>query len=118
MFRALVLSIVMTLAIGQSGALLCRTWCDPQARAASDCRHQGSEQTQVLTPSHACSDIAPGATVVREDLRRSLSTSIAHNAVIAVPDQLGPNNAGTESDPDVSLAQTSRPRLLATALRL
>jgi hypothetical protein len=117
-FRAATLSIVMTLAMGQSAALLCSTWCRPQATAANDCRHQGSDQTPIVTPSHGCPDMVLGATVVREDLRRGLSTSIAHSAVIAVPDQFGSKGTAPESDSDIPPGQSSRHRLLATALRL
>ena len=116
--RVAAVLVVLALAAGQAGSLLCKTWCRPPAVAASDCAHQTSDPSPRMTGSHGCADVVLDATVVREDLLRALSISIAHNAVVAVPYQPGQTTAVTEPDGNAAQRRTLRHRSLAIALRL
>jgi hypothetical protein len=116
-FRVAVFLVAMTLSIGQAPALLCGAWCQPQTAAASDCHQRQSGDSERVTGSHGCGDVALGAAVVREDLLRSASISVTHNAVTAARYQLGPAPADAEPDRD-ALWRSPLHQPLATPLRL
>jgi hypothetical protein len=81
-FRAAVLSIVLTLAVGPNASLLCRTWCDQQAATASGCHHED----QATSPSVAGDDCCPNrdngvlstAEFLPKDMQRGVSPSGVH----------------------------------------
>lgn len=82
MFRATVLSIVLTVAIGQEAALICGAWCHPIERTAAGCAHHDQTTLPGITSEEACRDAALGATAfVREDPRRE-ATARAQGAAI------------------------------------
>jgi hypothetical protein len=58
-FRALVLSIALTVAAGPSAAMLCRTWCNPQAFGADGCNHAASTASTSVAADDTCE--RPGA---------------------------------------------------------
>lgn len=80
--RAAVLSIVLTLAVGPNATLLCRTWCDRQAAAASGCHHEAP----TISPrvgDESCDDMAlSAAAFLREEVRRPVSAPDAAHAVL------------------------------------
>ena len=89
MFRAALFSIVLTLAVGQNAALLCKVWCHDATSAG--CPHQDSTTSPDLTTSPGVSaDDNCGSTFVgpvafvREDARRTAAAPDAQNA-LAVP---------------------------------
>ena len=91
MFRAAVLSIVLTLTAGSNASLLCAVWCHPEAAATGQCAHPDSISTPIMTAKDSCPDIAVGSTaVVREDVRRGASTPHAQQAVAVPPFQVAP----------------------------
>jgi hypothetical protein len=82
MFRAVVLSIVLTLAAGPSTALLCRMLCDPQAAATDGCHHTTAAASTRVASEDRCDDRGLSvAGFVREDVRPSGSASKRHYAV-------------------------------------
>ena len=86
-FRAVVLSIVLTLVAGPEAALLCRGWCQSQSAAASAChRERPSAASTVISGDKACADcdkVGIGAVqFVREDMRRSVSAPDAVHAIV------------------------------------
>lgn len=114
-FRAVVLSIVATLAIGPNAALLCSAWCHPQAAApstshhceppatASGASHHGEPSAASSASHHAkpsagssvagdescdnCNNAVGAAPFVREDLRTASVPEVDH-AVLALRHQL------------------------------
>lgn len=87
-FRAVVLSIVLTLAVGPNASLLCAVWCHPDAASAGQCEHPNATNTPRLGTDDSCPAIAAGSTAfVREDMRRGVSASQAQNAVVVPPFQ-------------------------------
>ena len=82
MFQAAAISIVLTLAIGPNVQLLCKTWCHPQAAAASECHHENSSTTPSVAGDEHCDNVVVAATaVLREDARRAVSSQDANQAI-------------------------------------
>ena len=79
MFRAAAFWIVVTLAVGQNAALLCRVSCHPAEATAPGCQHEGQPTSQSITGN--CDDIVVGA-FVREEARRAASARDTEDAVV------------------------------------
>ena len=62
MFRAVLLSIVLSLAVGQNVALLCRAWCNAHVAAASGCHHEDSPTTPTVAGDESCDNLVVVAT--------------------------------------------------------
>jgi hypothetical protein len=120
-FRTTALWIVMTLAAGQNAALLCSTWCDAHAPAASACHHPDpTPSTNVGADDDCCKAVLSTSTTtfLLEDVRLGVSRADSAYAIPAVgylpahsTIDAGP---GQSSGRDWSLEQ----RPLPTALRL
>ena len=83
-FRATVLSIALTVAIGQEAALICGVWCHPIAETAVGCTHHGQTTLPGLTSDETCRDGELGATaIVREDVR--LGATVLVQGSVTVP---------------------------------
>ena len=83
MFRAALVSIVLTLALGQNAALLCSVWCHSQESLISVCRHQAPTTPPSVTGSESCTQIAADPTpFVREDGVRGAFLSIEQQGVV------------------------------------
>jgi hypothetical protein len=80
--RGSVLFIVLTLAVGQDGRLLCRAWCDPQVAAASDCQHEKPASSTSVAGDSCHGGLRRVAAVSREDVRRRVSVSDAAHAIV------------------------------------
>jgi hypothetical protein len=82
-FRAALLSIVLTLAFGPNASLLCQVWC-PDTTSAR-CPHQDSATSPSVSAHDNCRSDAGGAVAfVREEARRTTAAPDAQNA-LAVP---------------------------------
>lgn len=83
-FRAAVLSIVLTLVAGPNASLLCAVWCHPEAAAAAErCEHPDATDTANVTANGSCPDTAAVTpALVREDVRRGISASDGQAAVL------------------------------------
>jgi hypothetical protein len=89
-FRAAVVSIVLTLVAGPNASLLCVVWCHPQAATAGPCEHPTPTSTPSITSNDSCPDVTVASTaVVREDLRRGVSAPDPQ-AVDSAPFQFAP----------------------------
>jgi hypothetical protein len=96
MFRAVVFSIALTVAAGPSVALLCGTWCDRQATAASGSRHE--EPATSVAAGDSCDSMAlSAAAFLREKGRRGVSAPEAGHAVLVPRYQLA--RSATEPNP-------------------
>ena len=83
MFRAALVSIVLTLTLGQNLALLCSVWCHPQESLISVCRHQAPTTPPSVTGSESCTQVATDPTpFVREDGLRGASFSNQQYGVV------------------------------------
>ena len=87
-FRAAVLSIVLTLAVGQNASLLCAAWCHPDEAPTAGCDHQEATTCSKVSGNDDCPQIAASPTAfVREDVRRGESAAHALHAVVVPPFQ-------------------------------
>ena len=69
-FRAALVSVVLTLAIGQNAGLLCKAWCHDAT--STGCPHRDSTTSSSVRADDNCTTVAAGAvTFVREDGRRT-----------------------------------------------
>lgn len=119
MFRATVLSIVLTLVAGPNASVLCKAWCDPAAAAATGCHHTDSTPSATLTGTDDCGKAVPNsAVVVKEDARRGAPSSDPQQAVM-VPRHhraISSSEAHPGDDPGCTWSLAQRP--LVTALRI
>jgi hypothetical protein len=119
MSQAVVLSIVLTLAVGQNLTLLCRTWCDAhEAAAASECHHKNSSPAPSVAGDDNCDNLAALATAVLRDVRRDVSPQDA-NETIPVPRYLlGQLTVDTRLGQEAGREWSLEERPLSTALRI
>ena len=119
MFQAAVLSIVLTLAVGQNVALLCRTWCDAHAAAASECHHEHSSNTPSVAGDDNCGNPVVGATaVVREDVRRGVSSQDTNHAIPVPRYQLAQLRIDSCPGQETWRERSLEKRPLSTTLRI
>ena len=80
-FRAVLFSIVLTLAVGQDASLLCRVWC-PDA-TSTGCPHQDSTTSPSVLADDTCNEVEVGAVAsVREDGRRTAPGPDSQNTFV------------------------------------
>ena len=119
MFRATLLSIVLSMAVGPNVSLLCRTWCDARAAAASGCHHEHSSTAPNVAGSENCDRGTSAVTAaLREDVRRGTVPSGWEHAIPVSRYQLAQLmiDAGPGQEPGREWRLARRP--LATALRI
>jgi hypothetical protein len=84
-FRAAVLSIVLTLAIGPNATLLCSVWCHPAEATPAECQRQDATTSPRVTGEDSCRISPAGTTALaREEGRRGSAAAGADHAV-AIP---------------------------------
>jgi hypothetical protein len=118
-FRAAVFSIVLTMAVGQDAALLCKAWCDQPEASAVGCQHQDAAASPTVSTDDNCRNLVVDAIAfVREDARRGGAAPDAQNGLVIPPFRFAPSLSDSRS------AYESRPQLqlearpLVTALRI
>jgi hypothetical protein len=80
-FRAALLSVVLTLAVGQNAGLLCTAWCVPLDATSAPCPHQEPATSPTVRGVDNCNNLGMVA-FVREDGRRTARASDCQNALI------------------------------------
>ena len=115
MFRAALISIVFSLAVGQNLALLCRPWCDADLAAASECHHKSPS----VVSDEDCDNVAVAVTaVLREDVRRDVPSQDANQAIPVPRFQLAQLTIGIRAGEEPWCAWSLEKRPLDTALRI
>jgi hypothetical protein len=71
-FRAAVLSIVLTFAVGPSASVLCRAWCDPQSASSTGCSHNAPADAPSIGDNNNCEVVVTSVAAVRQDERRGM----------------------------------------------
>jgi hypothetical protein len=120
-FRAALLSIVVSLAVGPNASLLCGTWCAAKAAAASGCHHKTLCDTLGVARDSNCDNVVggPAATAaLREDVRRGVSSQDASQAVPVTRDQFVQLTIDAAPGHEPWRAPTPDSRPLSTALRI
>ena len=119
MFRAALLSIVFSLAVGQNVVLLCRTWCDAHVAAASDCHHKNSSPTPSAVGDENCNNVvAATIAVLWEDPRRDVPSQDANQAIPVPRYQLAQLTIDARPGGEPWRAWSLERRPLDTALRI
>ena len=119
MFQAAVLSIVLTLAVGQNVALLCKTWCDAHAAASSECHHENPSTTPSVAGDEHCDNVmVAAAAVLREDVQCGVSSSDAKQAIPIPRYQLAQLTIDARSGLDSWREWLLEKRPVSTALRI
>lgn len=115
MFRAAVLSIVLTLAAGQNVTLLCDLWCHSGEGMAGACEHQAQAAATGIVTNEVCAVNANPVVFVREDGRRSAPGPDVIGAVAVARSAFTPPAAGFPSayEPNSRLLLELRPLVLA-----
>ena len=118
-FRAALFSIVLTMAVGQDAALLCKAWCYLPQDLALGCQHQDATTSPTMNADDNCRNLAVGAIAfVREDARRGATAPDTQNALVIPRFRFAPalsdSRSGYESGPQLQLK--AQPRV--TALRI
>jgi hypothetical protein len=115
-FRAALLSIVLTLAVGPTASLLCVALCHPHAVSAASCEHRDPNSRPSVAAKEDCPDIAAGtAALVREEVRRGVSTSDGQHAVVVPPFRFTspPSSSAFGREPGQHPPLGARPLVLA-----
>src|SRR5688572_16688739 len=111
--------MVVSLAVGQDLALLCRTWCDGHAVAASECHHKNSPSMPIVAGSENCDNVVVAATaVLREDGRRDVSSRNGNQAIPVPRYQLAQLTIGAGPGREPWRESSFEKRPLSTALRI
>ena len=115
MFRAVVLSIALTLAIGPSTTLLCSIWCHPQGAMTSTCPHQKATKLRRVNGQDSCRTAADAATAFVREEAKSESLTGGQQAVVIRPFRFDPQTTytGRTQDPCTSRGVQSPPLLIA-----
>ena len=115
-FRATVLSIVLTLTAGPNVAVLCQAWCDPAQAATAGCHHDHGNPSAILTRTDACGNgVFRTAVLVKEDARGGLSSQAMRHPVI---DRSPASTGGTHPGDEPGCAWPLARRPLVTTLRI
>jgi hypothetical protein len=78
--RAVLVSLVLSLAVGQSAAVVCKVWCHEATPAG--CPHQDRATSATVRAGDNCRTIVAEAVVlVREDGRRTAPAPNVHDAL-------------------------------------
>jgi hypothetical protein len=118
-FRAAVLSTVLTLALGPNAKVVCITWCDAHAPAASGCQHENSGPSAAVTADESCDTIVPDTpALVREDVRRIEVGSDTRHTAIVPRSQFALSITDVRFDPEPGHGWSLEKRPLVTALRI
>ena len=99
MFRTVLFSIVLSLAVGQNATSFCRAWCDLQAAAASGCHYEESTVSASVAGDKSCDDEVGVGAFVREEGARAVAVRDMSHALSVPRYQL--RQSITDARPDV-----------------
>ena len=118
-FRAAVLSIVLTLALGQNARLLCRIGCHPNEVTTVGCEHQDTTTSPRVAGDDNCNNVvAGGIAFVREDVRRGASAPDAQQTVAILRFRFAPRPTDMLSGHDPGQQPLVGARPLEIAIRI
>ena len=118
MFRAALLSIVLTLAAGQDAALTCGVWCHSGGGSAGACEHQTETTSRGIFANDDCTVSGNAIVFVREDARRSTSAPTVQSGALVPQFAFTPPASGSLSGYEAAGRQLLESRPLVLALRI
>ena len=114
MFRAALLSLVLTLAAGPNVALLCGVWCHPNERMAGACEHQTQAATPDIDANDDCAINSNPVVIAQENGRPGASApDVAGVVVVARFAFTPPAGVLSAYEPNGRLLLQLRPLMLA-----
>ena len=118
-FRTAVLSIVLTLAVGQNAALLCGTWCNRHAATATACHHQDPVTFRKVAAGDNCwHQVLNTPAVLQENVRRDASLPDADYAIPVPSYRLAHSTTDARPGQEPGREWSLDTRPLSTALRI
>jgi hypothetical protein len=118
-FRAAVLSFVLTLAAGPNTTLLCAVWCHSDAARPSDCQHQAGILSPQLTGEDSCRTAPAGVTaLLREEATRRSATAGAHHAEAIPRFHVAPSQTDARRASQLATSPGADVRRVLIALRI
>lgn len=117
MFRAVVLSVALTLLVGQNAGLLCKVWCDPQVAAATGCHGEATTGTTRVTGGSCDHLVLSVSAFLREDGLRATATPDAAHAIV-VSHYVAQVTAGAQPGQQAERGRSLERRPLTTTLRI
>ena len=119
MFRAIALSIALTLAAGPAAAQFCKTLCSPHDATASECHHDASTGQPSVASDSNCERAALSVGVfLREEVERPRTTTHASDAVCSLQYQVPLLTTGGSASQQAAHHWSLASRPLTTALRI
>ena len=117
-FRAALLSIVLTLAAGPDAALLCGIWCHSGGGMAGACEHHTETTSPAIIANDDCTVSGSAIVFVREDARRSTSAPTVQGGDLVPQSALTPPASGRHSRYEAASRGPLESRPLMLALRI
>jgi hypothetical protein len=118
-FRAALFSIVLTMAVGQDAALLCKAWCYQPESSAVGCQHHDAMTSQTVRADDNCRNLAVDAIAfVREYARRGAAAPDTQNALVIARFRFAPSLPDSRSGYESGAQSQFEARPLVTALRI
>lgn len=119
MFRAIALSIALTLAAGPAAAQFCKVVCPPHTANSSECHHDASTgQPSVASDSNCERAALSVGAFLREEVERPRTTTHASDAVCSLQCQVPLLTTNGSAPHQVAQHWSLASRPLTTALRI
>ena len=117
-FRAAVLSIVLTLAIGPNAELLCAAWCHPQSHAAIECHHEHPTTFPGVAGDDNCEHLVVSVGAFLPEFRPEATSPVVDHAVAEPRYRLAPPTMEAQPAREPGRQGSLENRPLSTALRI
>jgi hypothetical protein len=117
-FRATVLSTVLTMAIGPDASMLCSIWCQSRAATTAACQHQDAAASPRMTGEDSCRSIPAVATSFVRDESNQRAAPDAHHATVSPAFLTAPQPAHTSWAYNMSTPPARGDPPLLIALRI
>lgn len=115
MFKAVALSIALTLVVGPNASMLCRTWCDQQAVTTSGCHHEKPATSPGTTVDDCCRNTALSTAGV---VPHAVSAPDVDHAIWTSRFQIAPSTRDPRPGQEPGREGSLERRPLSTVLRI
>jgi hypothetical protein len=119
--RAILFTIVLTLTVGPNGALLCKSWCEPQT-AESACHHDGTAPGATVSVNDRCDNVElSDGDVLLNEVRRGTSDTLrwaAHDIEFTPDYQLSRSTTDARPGAPPGRARSLDDRPVSSILRI
>lgn len=117
-FRSAILSLILTLALGPTSALLCHAWCDSHQATASECHHKAPATHPTAAGQDTCNTAVLSAAFLPENTQDGAFSPYDGHPVPVLQYQLTSPTTQAHPGDDTTRAWSCDGRPLSIALRL